>query len=187
MKIWEMENELDVGYKMLVSADKLSFDRLDDFDGRILKENWVPLELKFLKEDDCGTYYKKCDAPDLMTGVMVFNQKAVDVLKYMMGESVEILPVNVEDADDKYYAINVIDVGDYLDYEKCEFRYYKDGTIMRIEKFAFKTELIKNKHIFKISLYPGIYIFISDEFRNAIRKARLKGFEFTEMWDSEKE
>lgn len=180
-----MENELDVGYKMLVTVDKFNRDRLDEFIGESLKDKWVPLELKFLKEDQGEKLNKKCDSPALLCGFIIFNQRAVDVLKDLMGDAVEILDVNVKDADDKYYAINVIDVGDYLDYDKSEFDYFP-GTneIALIEKYAFNPEMIKNKHIFKISLFPGTFIFVSDEYRNAVRKAKLKGFSFTEKWDS---
>ena len=182
MKIWRMESELDAGYKMLVSEDERSYKALDEFNGKSLEKDWVPLELEFIKD---GTHNKKCDTPALYTGFIIFNKKTVETVKSLLKDNVEILDVNVIDTDDKYYAINVIDVGEYLDHDKCEFKYFSSGKIMRCVKFAFKANEVKNKHIFKISEFSGTFIFVSDEFKKTVEMARLKGFEFTEVWDSD--
>ena len=73
-----------------------------------------------------------------------------------------------------------------FDYEKAEIEKFKSsGRVMSIEKYAFKPEIIKDNHIFKIVEFPKSEVFVSDEFKQKVEEAGLKGFKFELVWDSE--
>ena len=89
---------------------------------------------------------------------------------------------------ERYYAINVVQVIDCIDYKKAEcIRFKSSNRVMDFTKYAFKPEMVKGKHIFKIPEHPRAYVLVSDEFRNRVLNSGLEGFHFEELWDSEKE
>ena len=121
------------------------------------------------------------DFPLCTMGPPVLNEKAWDVLRPVLGEMVEALPV--ETPFGTYLALNVLDVIDCLDYEQSEFTYYPasmGGDMHRIIKCQLKPGLIKNKLMFKIP-ERMTEIIVSDEFRDIVTGASLKGLDFSRV------
>lgn len=119
------------------------------------------------------------DFPLCTMGPPVLNEKAWDVLRPVLGEMVEALPV--ETPFGTYLALNVLDVIDCLDYEQSEFTYYPasmGGDIHRIIKCHLKPDLIKNKLMFKIP-ERMTRVIVSDEFKDIVVGASLKGLDFS--------
>ena len=89
------------------------------------------------------------NTPGLSAHIPVFDKKAVDIMKdYLIGNA-ENLPIFCEDRE--FFAINVTNVLDCIDYEASEYKTFRDGVrIMRFVKYAFIEDKIKNVHIFKI-------------------------------------
>ena len=97
---------------------------------------------------------------------------------------VEILPLLSSIGE--FYAINVIEVLNAIDYNKAEFKTFRDGKrIMRFLKYEFIEDVVREKHIFKIVDEPLRRPFVSDEFRLKVQSYNLKGFKFKLAWDSE--
>lgn len=57
--------------------------------------------------------------------------------------------------------------------------------ILNTNYLSFEKNKVINYHIFKIPEQPTIRVFVSDVFRQRISEAKLKGFNFIEVWDSE--
>lgn len=146
-----------------------------EFDGRGLKEVWVPFHVKEIKER------KNSDIPSFSAGAPVLSICAVEKLAPYLNDNVEVLPIHCIKGD--YCIINVTNVIDCIDYEKSEVKRFKSsGRIMRFIKYSFKPETIRNEHIFKIADYAGGHVFVSDEFKNIVEASDLKGFLFEEVW-----
>jgi len=91
--------------------------------------------------------------------------------------------------EQQQYILNILDIKtiEIIDFEQSECEYNEEsGAITLIKKLAFKPELIKDSHIFKIDS-PGIKsaTFISDELREIIETNNLSGFTTIKQHESE--
>lgn len=176
MKIWHLIADVN-NYESLTTLNQEDWEKLK-LDGKKLGNSWSPLAVSVIEES------KKSDTPGLSSGAPVLSPRAISVLRELIGDVVEELPLVCSSSE--YYIINVLDVVDCIDYEKAEFkRFEHSGRIMRFIKYAFKPECVKGKHIFKIIDELVRRPFVSDEFRNRVIESGLVGFKFELVWDSE--
>jgi hypothetical protein len=126
---------------------------------------------------------KYSDAPYFTAGKPIFSEKAVESLRELITDHVQVLPILY----DKYpiYAINVLRVIDCINYEKAKVRSLSDGFVVGFEQFAFIKERLQDATIFKIRELLSTEIFVTDLFRDQVLKSKLIGFTFKEVWDSE--
>ncbi len=104
----------------------------------------------------------------------------------MLTDNAEILPLDCEDGN--FYAINVINVMDCINYEKSQYKTFRDGTrIMRFTKYVFIEKKIEGMNLFKIKDEPLKRPFVSEEFRKRAIDNNLTGFKFELAWDSEQD
>ena len=88
-------------------------------------------------------------------------------------------------SEGEFYAINVVEVLNGIDYDKAQFKTFRDGKrIMRFERYEFVKSEVDKKHIFKIVDEPLRKPFVSDELRQRVIDSKLKGFKFELVWDS---
>jgi hypothetical protein len=118
-------------------------------------------------------------------GVLVFSQRAVDVLQPLLGNGVELLAYPTEVG--AYYLVNVLDEGAYLNREQTDCdRIMPDGRCAGINKYVFHADRLRDKHIFRVS-DKLTSRFVSGEFITACRKHNLTGIDLTDrskVWDS---
>lgn len=175
VKIWHLGADVNNFDNLTLINEKWSIMR---FDGTKRANTWIPVSVQIIEET------KKSDTPGLSSGVPVLSLRAIKILEDILRDSVEILPLKCK--NEEYYAINVIDVLDCIDYEKSKFeKFESSGRIMLFNKYAFNPECVKGKHIFKIIDEPVRRPFVSDEFRNRVLESELVGFKFDLVWDSE--
>lgn len=148
------------------------YDRtLDKFGlGVRLRENWKPIPAKI--DDSVGG---PSDFPSVLWDFPVCSLRAWTILEPLIGESVEALPLKCRDRS--LFALNVLAVVDCLDQEKCEFKYYSSGKIMRVARFVFRSDPAEKHHIFSIPETSGS-VFVSEQFCETVNKEKLKGLEF---------
>lgn len=103
-----------------------------------------------------------------------------------MKDTVQVLPI-IYNQTGKLYILNVTNVVDCLDYDNSDVTYFDSGRVSDVRKFSFHEHLVINQHIFKIPELLRGYIFVSDTFKAAVEKHDLKGFEFIEVWNSNRE
>ncbi len=179
MRIWHLDCNVD-DYENLTWLNKIDIDEVQSYDGRSKVENCNPIAVRRMYDR------KYSNTPGLSSHIPVFDKKTVEILADLLNNHAEILPLDCQDGE--FYAINITKVLDCIDYEKSEYKMFRDGKrIMRFKSYVFKKEVVKDKHIFKIIDEPLRKPFVSDEFRQRIIEHQLTGFDFRLVWDSEAE
>lgn len=180
MKIWQLNFELDE-YENLIPTKEFTVEQIKSFDGRSHLSQWNPIKVKRMEpEKGLGL----SDAPGFL--FPVFSRKALECLESLMGNNVEILPLDFNEKE--YLGINVVTVLDAIDYEKSIYKTYRDGKrIMAFKKYVFLPNIVKDVSIFKITDEKTRYVFVSDEFKKIVEANNLSGFKFKLVWDSEQQ
>ena len=114
--------------------------------------------------------------------VPIMSERAWTVLKPIIGDVCEALPVK-HPFQGSYYVIHVMQTIDALNTELSEVDRSSvgDNRILRIYRYAFKSDLIEGKHIFKLPLMSGGGLFVDDVFRKAVEDNCLRGLRFKEL------
>ncbi|NFP90974.1 imm11 family protein [Clostridium sporogenes] len=184
MKVWELDSDAN-NYDNVTLSNESDWDKLMayGFHGKSIKDTWMPFCVEEIES------IRKGDNPGFFGSSPVFSRKAVKVLKKYLDNNTEILPLMYRKKNhfskEEYFVINVINLIDCIDYERAEVKRFKNSDeILRFIKYAFKSEVIKNEHIFKIPELKG-RVFVSEEFRQRVMDKDLKGFKFELVWDSQ--
>lgn len=129
---------------------------------------------------------KEYIVPDWMSndnGWLVVSQRFIDAVNHLENGAIQYLPIKVnaiqpQMEDEKFFVANVIKVIDAIDYENSDCFYMPD--YRAVARYALKKEQINGNHIFiaKEDIISES-IFVSEEFKKAIQKANLLGFDFT--------
>lgn len=177
MKIWILDCDVDT-YENLTWKKELDINFVQSFDGMKKLKDWKPVQVKRMY----GRTFS--NTPGLSPHIPVFDKKAINVLSDLLEGNAEILPLDCEDGF--FYAINVINIMDCIDYERSKYKTFRDGKrIMRFVTYVFNEEKIKGMHLFKIKDEPLKRPFVSDKFRKKVIDNNLTGFKFELAWDSE--
>lgn len=213
MKIWHLHTPSQIfGSPFMASKEDMEYyaDIFEKFYTKVPIQNWQPTMICGLHEVDLGKL--------LMVGkeFWVLTKKAKRLLDPLLNQSVEYLPTIPRQKshkkisrlkklalkktyqpiletvhEEQQYILNILDIKtlDIIDFEQSECEYNEEtGAITLIKKLAFKPELIKDSHIFKID-NPGSYFqsatFISDELREIIEANKLSGFTTIKQHESE--
>lgn len=180
MKVWKMWR-VNQKYDDLVPVDEYTVEEMQSYDGRSHKDSWIPKEVKRMQPankrllGDLSSYL----------GEPVFSFNALEKLSDLIDNDVEVLPLINDEGD--FSLINVTSVLNAINYEKASYKTFSDGRIMRFIKYVFNEDVIASCNIFKIVDLPRGYVFVTDNFVNAVKKNKLKGFSFDLVWDSEAE
>ncbi|MED2840294.1 hypothetical protein P4255_22825 [Bacillus wiedmannii] len=186
MKIWQLKSSTDdyetfqlLNYEEDKKYFKTSFNSMVS-----LSDSWTP---QFIEVTDEG---KSSDSPIFWgkSGVQIISEKAKNVLEPIVGDTIEFLPLIHKQTNKKYYAMHVLRVLEALDTNKTIFDKLSSGLIIGCKKFVFIPYVVQDEPIFKLKINGKVhpnYLLVSDQFKNAIVESELKGFQFTEVWDSE--
>ncbi|MFC4321425.1 imm11 family protein [Litchfieldia salsa] len=180
MKIWLLK-------KLYGNYETLKFE--NDNDSNVFHEGFRGVSMGDLKRIDVSTYNKgrKSDFPAGLLSPPVMSEKAVEVLRSLLEEKVEFVPMHKD--NEKYYAINVVNTLDCIDPELSEARTFH-GITIEYPKIVFKSEVVVSQDIFKYLFHDSkkvqvVDVFVSDAFRNRVIDSGLEGFDFIEVWNSE--
>ena len=180
MNIWTLEHEKQE-HIMFYTIEKWDIAYTLSFDGSKKADSWNKPQIYSDYHPESHPYV---DYPGFVyhTAVCIFSKKATDVLLPVIRNDVEVLPVI--STEGSYCAINVTNVGDYIDYEHTKAKLFKSsGRIMSFLALAFQQDAIKNTNIFRLPVGPKKY-YVSDSFRNAVLNNDLSGFRFDLVWSS---
>jgi len=127
----------------------------------------------------------------LISGILVFDQKVLEVCQTVFEKAGEIIPIQVERGS-KLYILNVLNCINGLDYDRTVWDYYDDGTKGRILEYKFHENRIVNEStIFKIpeTCATSIFCFTDerdedDQFYHLYHKHKLTGLIFEEIDNS---
>lgn len=160
-------------FDSLIPADSNNWELFDKFQGDRLADSWKPVSVKIIEAK------KAADFPSLANHVPVFSVRAWNLLKPLIGDVVEALPLKCTKRE--YYAINVLNLLDILDQSRSEITWLPSGGIMFIDKYVFKKGCILDQPIFKLKEIPLKKPFVSNEFKNLVIKQNLEGLIFEKI------
>jgi hypothetical protein len=157
-----------MGHHGVILADRFSSKEK-------LAASWTPVRV------DIGSPEKSIsDFPYLTSGTLICSDRALQVLLPIIADGVEVLPLQASVGS--YQAIHVLEVIDCLDHDLSEFERLTSGNILRIVRYAFKPDYLKEKNIFKIPERKGT-IFVSDLFKSFVEEQGLLGIVFSKVWE----
>jgi len=176
MKIYKLDFDVD-NYRSVELCEEAEADYYQMFDGRSLKDNWRILRVKEYDEDQD---LRVGDAPGFH--IPLLNQKALELLRPLIQNDVEILPFQF--GDELLYGLNVTTVLDAIDYSQSVYKTFRDGKrIMAFQKYSFKNSIVNNKNIFKIIDMPRGDVFVSESIFSIIVDSKLEGFELKLVYE----
>jgi len=149
-----------------------------EFDGRSHAKDWKTITVSAADEDDAAVAL-----PDFaFIGVLpAFNVPAVDVLLPVLRPNGELLPVRHRRAE--YMLYNVTRVADALDEESSVVkRFSGTGDVMKVEKFAFRPEVVRALEVFRIPQLLRGHVFVTDPFVTLVEANGLTGFDLSAVW-----
>ena len=119
-------------------------------------------------------------------GWFVVSKRFVDTVSQLENGAIQYLPVKLDACQpqmqsEEYYVANVIEILDAVDFDNSVYfmLFQNEPSII---KYALKGGIIKNHHIFMVKeAILSLSIFVSEDFKKAVRKAKLSGFSFTEV------
>ncbi len=110
----------------------------------------------------------------------ILNEYAFNILFPYLKEHSQIF--RIKNQNSIFYVINVTDVIDCLDYDKSEIkRFPSSGRVMRVIKYSFIKDKLKNATIFKLPEFVKTNCYVTKEFKNAVEENHIKGFKFEEL------
>ena len=191
MNVWELGPQFVQGGKSAFAMLRTT----NGSDARVLREHfggeawggsWHPPLLvrnPVNKDEAASQELGDLSMIDAYGSILAFSERALDALLPHISAYGQVLPVRFDESPCAIF--NVTRVIDALDEAASEVKYFEDGGVMRIAKFVFKPEAVKDEWIFKIPQRPSAHNFVTDRFVQLVRNAGLRGFEFKKRWSDE--
>lgn len=171
------------GYEIINTVHGYDDDEvLRNLCGPSRKHTWTPV----LVQRDCPTKRGGCKEADIPYdhSVLILRPHAVEALQDVLEAHGEVLPLATNDGVE-LYVFNPRFVIDALDMERSEIeRTSESKTNFGIRKFVFIEKRIGDLEIFRMP-YSYRQPYFTNRFVERVKKAKLKGTEFTKLWSSE--
>ena len=177
MNVYELKAIPDQFEVLVFASNAESKMSLALLDAKSLSADWKAPEVKALRDEN----HRERPAADypLLVGMTVFSRRAVDALRDLLEANGEILPLRGNEGD--YFAYNVTHVINALNEGSSDLKRFKDGGVMRIDRYEFLPQLVHTATIFKIPEQRG-RIYVTDKFVQRVKDLELTGFEFEHVW-----
>lgn len=164
----------------VVPLDSRDFESLT-FDGTPRSKDWVPIRVERVVETEHGQQLVKSDFPWLGSGKLALRQRATELLAPALEPYAELLPL---EWDVPIWAVNVLTVVDALDEDRSTLVRFDSGRIMRVERYAFRKEVVDDLLVFKVPQLARSAVFVSSAFVELVERSGLTGIEFRLLWES---
>jgi hypothetical protein len=140
---------------------------------RSLEDSWEPLRFEFrpqdrLKGSDPDSYYKP-DIHNLVALVWLFSARAVEVLRPLIEQDVEILPLICD--TDEVYAVNIISAPKAVNVRRSQKN--KHGSLV-FSGLHINRRKLQGYNMFRLYEWP-FAIIVTDAVKEAIEAAELSG------------
>jgi hypothetical protein len=112
-------------------------------------------------------------------GWTAISEHALEVIRPLVGDAVEALPLEVVDhPEQRYYVLHVVDLVDCLDREHVEGRRIAEDAYTDITQYAFRPGTTDGHHLFRLPEIPLTVNLASEEFKQLVEANGLRGLTF---------
>ncbi|PTM57896.1 imm11 family protein [Desmospora activa] len=185
MKVWQLKSDLNQDFEdlQLVNFDADSDTYISPLRGiRPILNEWGEVKVFTIEEgvkNDFPKFWGDIHVP-------VVSEKALNIIHDLIEGQVEVLPLS--HPQHKYFAIHVLNAIDAINYDNAVVKELSSGLRVSFKKYSFLPEKLIGQHIFKVYLDDRVFsrVFVSDEFKERVTSSSLEGYDFVEVWDSEK-
>lgn len=143
---------------------------------------WKPIAVRLIHEDE-GKGLWPSDSPWLGAHALIFRSTVINVLGRHLREYGELLPLACTETE--LLLFNVTRVVDALDEDASSVQRFGSGRIMRVHRYVFRAETIRDVDIFKIPNLRVSPTFVSDRIVELWRHSGFKGLDFKKVWAAE--
>jgi hypothetical protein len=173
-EIFILKPDFDRFQELTAKADEFWDNQSLKFsEGNSIANDWQSLNLEIMDED---MLLPSSDFPSFpVSYIPIFSEQAKDELEETIKDFGEFLEATL--GSDTYYLFNITTHIDCLDLEQSDLEVLSSGTILKIKKAVFKSE-IQFPAIFKLSNMPLGDIFVTRKFKEIVNNNGLKGFCF---------
>ncbi len=185
MNVYSVSLDVD-HYQSLELVDLDSdWEAMYKFDGNPIEER-QPLRVTVFFDDELEKQLPPGDFPSLFAGVPALSQRAVQVLRPLIEDDGQLLPLQC--AGGEYFILNLTNFVDALDERQSEIVRFPDGKkVLDIKRFGFVPAKLQNVDIFKLPQLPLGQVFVTDGFVKTVRDEGLVGIDFAWLWSSEQQ
>jgi hypothetical protein len=152
----------------LIFEDDHTYATLPEFTGISVSKHWASPRAYFLDGPPA-------DFAFIRPGVFACSGRVLPILNEIVPGEVELLPIEV--GDSLYYAMNILNVVDYLDVAatKPNIEAYTRGRLSYWPQIVFNTSLMPDMALFKVPELIDSQIFATRKFVDAVRANNLTG------------
>ena len=155
-----------------------------NFDCEPRKDSWSEIEVYIYNPKT-----KPKNFYNMASGILVFDEKVLDICQTIFEMAGEILPLKLERSERKLYVLNILQCMNGLDYERTIWDYYpRTGRKGRILNYKFhEWRIVNESTLFKIpESSVNIFCFTDDrneddQFYRLYHKHKLTGLIFEEI------
>ncbi|MCU6707886.1 hypothetical protein M6D81_04100 [Paenibacillus sp. J5C_2022] len=176
MKVWLLCCEES---SMVIESISNSSFHLDEFKGELIHD-WSLPSFKVLKKG------RSKDFAYLSGGIPIFSERSLEVLYELINDHVQLVDLDIVNYDTNLTLVNVINLINAVDYSRSIPELSPWGKLRGFHKYCLLEKEVTGQHIFKTPEFPTVEVFVSDQFRETVLNSKLKGFQFIEVWDSER-
>jgi hypothetical protein len=146
--------------------------------------DWAPLSVWSLKKPRKRRLENLCDLSVIAAklSVPVMSGRAKSVFEPLLGASAQWLRLDFEAGS--YWLLNSLRVLNALDVPKSAIRYFSNGSLWEVERYALQPSVVADELLFKVSTAP-YDVLVTERFRAVVVENGLTGFHFQPVWDSE--
>ena len=167
-------------YEWLNTIHNGDYEVFRSFDGAPRKMTWQPIVVRCVRADSQQKQLFS-DFPWL-GGVLVFRKKAMEVLRSILEQNGEILPLITEDGAE-LFVHNTQVLQNALDEENSTIVRFPGSTrIMRIKKIAFNDSVVRGLDMFRLPLRSS-ETYVSEKFVEQVSQHSLVGLDFNKVWE----
>jgi hypothetical protein len=171
------------GYELGHPIDARDWDVLAELHGAPRSHDWKPIRVRRVRPS-LREGFRASDSPYCGSGELIFRRSAVDALRDILDAHGELLPLEDEGGVELYaYNPRALEA---LDQEKTYGSRDKNGIIELPNCHVFIPSVIEGVDIFRQARVQkrNAWIYLSDRFLQRWKQAKLKGLDFTLVWDS---
>ena len=140
--------------------------------------HWNPIQLVIF-EGEKGYKRKTKGLGDFISAgaANILSSRAVDCLSDIWEIYGDLYPVNVEEESDPYYIFHPKNVLDCLDRNRSNYETTQAGLISIVLDFVFLDNVVGDSLVFTIKELPDLPIYVSEVFKERVKKSKLRGLE----------